>query len=80
MKIGGLYLNMEINIIVCVFEILKGYFVKKIVNFFYFYYDFLMEVIIFVFGIDYLMDVIKYVDVRFLRKRLRIWSKDVYND
>lgn len=36
--------------------------------------------IIFVFGIDYLIDVIKYVDISFLRKRVKIKSKNVDND
>lgn len=39
-----------------------------------------MEVIIFVFGIDYLIDVIKYVDISFLRKRVRIKNRNVEND
>lgn len=39
-----------------------------------------MEVVIFVFGIDYLIDVIKYVDISFLRKRVRIKNRNVEND
>lgn len=80
LKMCGLLPNTETNIIVCALETLKGYFVKKIGNIFYFYHDFLMEVTTFVFGTDYPMDAIKYADVRFLRKRLRIRSKDVHND
>lgn len=57
-----------------------GFFVKKIGDVYYFYHDFVMEVIIFVFGIDYLMVVIKYVDVIFLRKRVKIKSRNFKND
>lgn len=40
------------------FEFLNGFFVKKIGEKFYFLYDFVMEVIVYVFGFDYFVDII----------------------
>lgn len=71
---------MVLYFIVDIFEILKDYFVKKNGNVFFFYYDFVREVIIFVFGIDYLKFVISYVDIRFLSKGVRIGSEYILND
>lgn len=59
---------------------LEGFFVRKIGNRYQFYYDFLMEVIVFVFGIDYFVEMIKYVDLSFFRRRVRLKDVDEYND
>lgn len=59
---------------------LEGFFVRKIGNIYQFYYDFLMEVIVFVFGIDYFVEMIKYVDLSFFRRRVRLKDVDEYND
>lgn len=59
---------------------LEGFFVRKIGNIYQFYYDFLMEVIVFVFGIDYFVEMIKYVDISFFRRRVRLKDVDKYND
>lgn len=40
------------------FDFLKGFFVKKIGDVYKFYYDFVMEVISFIFGKDYLVELI----------------------
>lgn len=50
-----------------IFDFLKGFIVKNNDGIFYFYYDFLMDVIIFVFGIDYFRVMIKYGDIGFFR-------------
>lgn len=59
---------------------LEGFFVRKIGNRYQFYYDFLMEVIVFVFGIDYFVEMIKYVDISFFRRKVRLKDVDKYND
>lgn len=53
---------------------LDGFFVKIIGDTFQFYHDFLMEITTYVFGKDYPTDTIKYADIGFLRKRVRIKS------
>lgn len=57
-------------------EFLNGFFVKKIGENFYFYYDFFMEVIIFVFGLEFFLDIIKYVDIGIFRNRVMIKKFD----
>lgn len=59
---------------------LEGFFVRKIGNKYQFYYDFLMEVIVFVFGIDYFVEMIENVDISFFRRRVRFKDVDKYND
>lgn len=53
---------------------LDGYFVKKIGDSYQFHHDFLMEVTTFVFGTDYPKDAIKFADISFFRKRVKIKS------
>lgn len=57
-------------------EFLNGFFVKKIGDNFYFYYDFFMEIIIFVFGLEFFVDIIKYVDIGFFRNKVKIKKFD----
>ena len=52
--------------------LLKGLFVTKIGNAYQFLHDFVSEVTTFVFGTDYPVQVIKYADIRFLRRRVRL--------
>lgn len=51
---------------------IKRFFVKKIGESFQFYHDLIMEITTYVFGSDYPEDTIKYADVSFLRRRVRI--------
>lgn len=55
-------------------ESLKGFFVKKIGDSFYFYHDLVMEVTTFIFGSDYPTEIIKYADIGFLRRRVKLES------
>lgn len=59
---------------------LEGFFVRKIGSRYQFYHDFLMEVTAFVFGTDYPVEMIKYADLSFLRRRVRIKDVDKHND
>lgn len=61
-------------------ESLKGFFVKKIGDSFYFYHDLVMEVTTFIFGSDYPTEIIKYADIGFLRKRVKIESSIEQNE
>lgn len=54
----GMYLKILFFFIIDSFELLNGFFVKKIGEKFYFLYDVVMEVIIYVFGFDYFVDII----------------------
>lgn len=63
-----------------IFDFLKGFIVKNNDGIFYFYYDFLMDVIIFVFGIDYFRVMIKYGDVVFFRWRVCLKNYRKNND
>lgn len=55
-----------------ILDSLKGFIVNKNDNTFQFYHDFLMDVTTFVFGTDYPRAMIKYGDVGFLRRRVRL--------
>lgn len=59
---------------------LGGFFVKKIEDTFRFYHDFVMEVTTFVFGPDYPKDLIKYADIGFLRRRVKLEGNIDQND
>lgn len=59
---------------------LEGFFVRKIGNRYQFYHDFLMEVTAFVFGTDYPAEMIKYADISFLRRKVRLKDVDKHND
>lgn len=61
-------------------ESLEGSFVKKIGDTYQFYHDFVTEVTTLVFGTDYPTVAIKYADVTFLRKRVKIKSTNAKND
>lgn len=54
LKFCGMKRNMVFYIICDILEILNGFYVIKIGDSYYFYYDLVMEVIIYVFGIYYL--------------------------
>lgn len=53
-------------------ETLQGFFVKKIGDTYSFYHDFVMEVTTYVLGTDYPAYTIKYADIGFLRKRVKL--------
>lgn len=61
-------------------ESMKGFFVKKIGDNFHFYHDFVMEITTYVFGSDYPEDTIKYADVSFLRRRVKLEGCEDQND
>lgn len=62
-----------------ILDSLKGFIVKKN-DTFHFYHDFLMDVTTFVFGTDYPRAMIKYGDVGFLRRRVRLKNYRKNND
>lgn len=80
LELSGMQENTPPHIIGDALATLNGYFVKKIGNTYQFYHDFVMEVTTLVFGTDYPTDAIKYADISFLRKRVRIKNKNVVND
>lgn len=80
LELSGMQDNTPPHTIGDALETLNGYFVKKIGDTYQFYHDFVMEVTTFVFGTDYPTDAIKYADVSFLRRRVRIKSSHVEND
>lgn len=53
-------------------ETLNGFFVKKVGDTYHFSHDFVMEVTAYVFGTDYPKAMIKYADIGFLRKNVRL--------
>eukprot|EP00105_Crassostrea_gigas_P040731 XP_019924879.1 PREDICTED: ankyrin-1-like [Crassostrea gigas] len=60
---------------------LKGdFFVKKIGDMYHFYHDFVMEVTTYVFGTDYPTEMIKFADIGFLRRRVRLGDCEKHND
>uniref|UniRef100_A0A8W8M656 Novel STAND NTPase 3 domain-containing protein n=1 Tax=Magallana gigas TaxID=29159 RepID=A0A8W8M656_MAGGI len=59
---------------------LKGFFVKQIGDTYQFYHDVVMEVTTHLFGTDYPAEIIKYADIGFLRKRVRLGNCDKHND
>lgn len=61
-------------------DALKGFFVRKIGNTYQFYHDFLMDVTAFGFGTKFPEETIKYADISFLRRRVRLENVDEHND
>nr|XP_034328415.1 uncharacterized protein LOC117689960 [Crassostrea gigas] len=55
-------------------------FVKKIGDRYHFYHDLVMEVTTHVFGTDYPTETIKYADIGFLRKRVRLGDCEKHSD
>lgn len=72
LKLCKLEKNTTIDIIDDAFENLQGFFVKKIIDKYHFYHDFVMEVTTYVFGKKYPLETIKYADIGFLRKRVTL--------
>ena len=68
------------NTILKQLDTLKDIFVKEIAGTYYFYHDFLMEVTTFVLGMDNLRETIRYADVSFLRKRIRLANTKNQNE
>lgn len=62
------------------FESLQGFFVKRYGNAYQFYHDIVMEVTTYVFGRDYPLQIIKYADIGFLRKRVKLICCNDNND
>lgn len=80
LELSGMQENTPPHTIGDALATLNGYFVKKIGDTYQFYHDFVMEVITLVFGTDYPTDAIKYADISFLRKRVRIKNRNAEND
>ncbi|XP_078334287.1 uncharacterized protein LOC111100340 isoform X2 [Crassostrea virginica] len=73
-------ISIHPNTIIKQLDTLKGIFVKKIGGTYYFYHDFLMEVTTFVLGMDNPRETIRYADVSFLRKRIRLANTENKNE
>ena len=73
-------ISIHYNTILKQLDTLKGIFVKKIGGTYYFYHDFLMEVTTFVLGMDNPPETIRYADVSFLRKRIRLANTENKNE
>nr|XP_022287454.1 uncharacterized protein LOC111100100 isoform X2 [Crassostrea virginica]XP_022287461.1 uncharacterized protein LOC111100100 isoform X2 [Crassostrea virginica] len=73
-------ISIHPNTILKQLDTLKGIFVKKIGGTYYFYHDFLMEVTTFVLGMDNPRETIRYADVSFLRKRIRLANTENKNE
>lgn len=59
---------------------LENFIVKKIDGIFQFHHDFLMDVTTFVFGTDYPKTAIKYGNVSFLRRKVRLHNSTIDNN
>uniref|UniRef100_A0A8W8NMA8 Novel STAND NTPase 3 domain-containing protein n=1 Tax=Magallana gigas TaxID=29159 RepID=A0A8W8NMA8_MAGGI len=59
---------------------IQGSFIKKVGNTYNFYHDFVMEVTTHVFGTDYPIETIKYADIGFLRRRVRLEDCEEHKD
>uniref|UniRef100_A0A8W8IKX2 Novel STAND NTPase 3 domain-containing protein n=1 Tax=Magallana gigas TaxID=29159 RepID=A0A8W8IKX2_MAGGI len=59
---------------------LNEYLVKKVGDTYHFYHDFVMEVTTHVFGTDYPTETIKYADIGFLRRRVKLGNFDKHDD
>ena len=68
------------NTILKQLDTLKDIFVKKIGGTYHFYHGFLMEVTTFVLGMDNPRETIRYADVSFLRKRIRLANTENKNE
>lgn len=80
LKLCGMKRNTAPHTIFDTLESMRGFFVKKIGNSYYFNHDFLMEVTTFLFGSDYPAETIKYADTGFLRRRVKLESFEEQND
>lgn len=63
-----------------ILESYMGFFTKKIGNSYQFYHDFVMEVTTQVFGSDYPILIIKYADIGFLRRSVKLGTREKQND
>lgn len=66
--------------IVDIFKSHTGVFTKKIGNSYQFYHDFVMEVTTQVFGSDFPTLIIKYADIGFLRRSVKLGTREKQND
>nr|XP_022292004.1 serine/threonine-protein phosphatase 6 regulatory ankyrin repeat subunit C-like [Crassostrea virginica] len=61
-------------------ERLEGFLIKKICGHYSFYHDFIMEVTNVVFGTDHPEEILRYADIGFLQRRVRIENCSELND
>lgn len=80
LKLSGLDNNTTLQTIDNIFESLRNFVVKKIGKTYHFFHDFVMEVCTQTIGTDYPADVVKYVDISFLRKKVRLGNGNDCND
>ncbi|XP_065926160.1 uncharacterized protein [Magallana gigas] len=59
---------------------INDFLVKRMGDTYHFYHDFVMEVTTYVFGTDYPAETIKYADIGFLRRRVKLGNSDKCND
>ncbi|XP_065941925.1 uncharacterized protein [Magallana gigas] len=76
LKLCGLQENTSPYTIGDLLYSIKDCFVKKVGNRYNFCHDFVMEVSTHVFGTDYPRDTIKYADIGFLRRRVRLENSE----
>lgn len=62
------------------FESLRGFFVKKISDTYHFHHDFVMEVTTHVLGTDSPVDLIKYANIGFLTRRVKLGNCNENSD
>ncbi|XP_052695777.1 serine/threonine-protein phosphatase 6 regulatory ankyrin repeat subunit C-like, partial [Crassostrea angulata] len=59
---------------------MKDFYVKKIEDTYHFYHDFVMEVTTYMFGTDYPTVTIKYADIGFLRRRVKLGNCNEHDE
>lgn len=80
LKLCGMSTNTAPFTICDALETLKDVFVSKIGNAYQFCHDLVMEITSYVFGSDYPTDIIKYADIGFLKKRVKLEDHNVQTD
>lgn len=80
LKLCGMSTNTAPFTICDALEMLKDVFVSKIGNAYQFCHDLVMEITSYVFGSDYPTDIIKYADIGFLKKRVKLEDHNVQTD
>ncbi|XP_065925741.1 ankyrin repeat domain-containing protein 50-like [Magallana gigas] len=80
LKLCGLQESTPVNAICIYLDSLRDCFVKKIGDRYHFYHDLVMEVTTHVFGTDYPTETIKYADIGFLRKKVRLEDCEEHTD
>eukprot|EP00105_Crassostrea_gigas_P036826 XP_019920974.1 PREDICTED: uncharacterized protein LOC105323896 [Crassostrea gigas] len=80
LKLCGLPENTPPLDIEDILNSIKGFYVKKVDDTYHFYHDFVMEVTTHVFGTDYPTETIKYADIGFLRRRVKLGNNNEHDE